>query len=239
MNTLSIEFIPTRIQSMSCVGIHSDFPRGTGNYISVSSEKSVYHIINLSGEDLYDSLEFGHVETDMKAIVCKLNIIDYNNKDQYAAYIIDDRFNPVCLRPFWTYNINSNVIAKYIRYLNEIPVDICICEHDIGYNYAVFMNHSSRTAEHGKCIECGTKFTNYRTGWHAGSINPDYFEGTKQFKVTIKDINGPEYIQLLSGMYIFHDTKRWNKDAFKWDLQQFGSKSVLKWKYLEQPDINE
>ena len=61
---------PVTVSSFSCVGVKDEFPRGSGNYITITDyeNKNIYHIVNLSYEDLQDLIEnidHSHIETNL------------------------------------------------------------------------------------------------------------------------------------------------------------------------------
>ena len=224
---MKTQMIPTKIASLSCVGIIAEFPCGCGNYISTRSENGeVYVIMNLSAEDLEDLIDKGYInDGQMEAIVYK------QPNNTYMSYVTDKRIPKECLTPFWIYNCDKNIVNQFVRDFHKIPTNKCLCENEKSLKWVLYNYRSSRTLSYSKCCECQKEFIKYVPGWHDVNINPDYFEGDRQFKVKFTD--GTE--GLLNGHYVHHDYKRHNKDAFKW-YTVFTTKEVESWKYMEQED---
>ncbi|QOI71948.1 hypothetical protein pEaSNUABM47_00493 [Erwinia phage pEa_SNUABM_47] len=154
----STEFIPTCISMASLVGISGEFPRGRGNYISTRNYHTGenFSIINLSYEDLDDAKSLGLIGDTMQAEV-------YGEGTDKVAFIIDERFPPICLTPEWWYGSRHHFKIPVLRRKFGVPDGVCLCEfvpsrasaiHFHNYGYSQIPGY---IVKNGTCTECKTE----------------------------------------------------------------------------------
>lgn len=151
----TIEDVSTKIAMMSLVGIHGEYPRGRGNYISTGDgmqKEGTWIIVNVSGEDLEDAVRLGVVGKTMKAKVWR------GPGHWNVAYVIDERL-PGKARSCWHfYNMPSMVAVKVMREVGQVAEGTCICNTEQFMTRALFGGRYSYTPNGyiriGKCGEC-------------------------------------------------------------------------------------
>ena len=224
-NNYMIVHIPVTVQSISCVGVESTFPRGHGNYMSIVDESvnMVYQIVNLSHEDLQDLIEKKYIGDKIAAHIFKTA-----TPCLCLAYIVDERIPKECLTPLWFYGVDNTSVVNFMRSFHKVPVGTCICKGDKSKDWALFNYRSSRTLSHNQCRECGDESLEYRPGWHSVNIEPDMIESEMNFKVIVS-VDGVEHETTLIGT--FTQTTAY---SFKFSWADCGSGKVIKWKYIDQ-----
>ena len=219
--------IPVTVSSFSCVGVKDEFPRGSGNYITITDyeNKNIYHIVNLSYEDLQDLIDMRYIDMTMNAY-----ILPCEKDGEFLAYIIDDKIPPKCLTPFWLYGIDIETTVTFIRNYFDVPSNICICDYKESRRWALSDVGSSRTARRFLCKECRTNTTVYYNKFNNIDINPEYFVGTRKF-IGINDRD--EHISVTGSFKPNTNFKQYNPTSFEWHTTE-----VLKsWHYVPYKNL--
>lgn len=166
---MKTELIKYNPYSTSCVGVMSEFPRGHGNYMSVvDREKNIeYEIVNLSREDLTDAVERGIIDTDtiLADVYGSFETKDWDGNTiiTKVAFIVDERFPEICLRPEWWYDHRNKFRIEILRKKYKVPDGVCLCEFEDSRNAGIFFGSYSYRIEgyvdrEGHCYECGTHY---------------------------------------------------------------------------------
>jgi hypothetical protein len=155
MSESTVEMIPTQAWGVSSVGVTSEYPRGSGNYMSVKSGSGQpkYDIVNLSYEDMEDAKRLGIIGDDMQADVY------YVNENARVAFVTDPRLPAKCLKPEWFYENRNKFRVEILRKKYGTPNGVCLCDHPESIDAGIFYSQTSFdngvvTRKIGRCTEC-------------------------------------------------------------------------------------